>query len=352
MSSLEVARNVHLVGTVPMADTGEVFAKVAARLAPFLKRVPDGETGVRHYWITSQARVLHYHPLFEPADHNWSPETGAPPPAGAPKYRLKPGVDAGAVELPSFGYGAFARASYQEFRKAKAAGMIAADTRFQVCLPTPLAFMLGIVAPECREAIGPAMERRVAGELADVCAAVLVEELAIQWDVCLEIYVWEGIRDTYFADPKAGCIERLIALGDLVPRSVELGYHFCYGDFKHAHAVEPKDMQNMVTMANAIAAGLRRPVSWWHMPVPRDRDDAAYFAPARGLNDSPGTELYLGLVHHTDAEPGTLRRMTAADRCLDRPYGISTECGWGRRDKATIPRLVDIHVQCARGIAA
>ncbi len=84
------------------------------------------------------------------------------------------------------------------------------------------------------------------------------------------------------------------------------------------------------------------------MPVPRDRNDVAYFAPAKGLKDSPGTELYLGLVHHTDAEPGTFQRMTAADRCLDRPYGISTECGWGRRDKATIPRLVDIHVQCAR----
>jgi hypothetical protein len=341
-------RNVHLVGTVPMTDTGEVFAEVAAKLAPFLKRVPDGETGVRHYWITSQARVLHYHPSFEPANHDWSPETGAPPPAGAPKYRLKHGVDAATVELPSFGYAAFARESYQEFRKAKTAGLIEAGTRFQVCLPTPLAFMLGIVAPECREAIGPAMDRRIAGELADVLAAVPAEELAIQWDVCLEIYVWEGIRDTYFADPKGGCIDRLIALGNLVPAAAELGYHFCYGDFKHTHAVEPKDMQNMVTMANAIADGLRRPVTWWHMPVPRNRDDAAYFAPANGLKDSSGTELYLGLVHHTDAEPGTLRRMRTADRCLHRPYGISTECGWGRRDKATIPKLVDIHVQCAR----
>ena len=97
MSFSQATRNVHLVGTVPMADTGEVFAKVAARLAQFLKRVPDGETGVRHYWITSQARVLHYHPLFEPAGHDWSPESGAPPPAGAPKYRLKPGVDVGAA---------------------------------------------------------------------------------------------------------------------------------------------------------------------------------------------------------------------------------------------------------------
>jgi hypothetical protein len=348
MSSLHAPRNVHLVGTVPLADTDEVFAEVAARLAPMLKRVPDGETGVRHYWITSQARVLHYHPLFEPADHDWSPESGAPPLGGAPKYRLKRGVDAGAVELPSFGYGAFAKDSYQEFRKAKAAGLIARDTRFQVCLPTPLAFILGIVAPECRAVIGPAIERRVADELADVCAVVPADELAIQWDVCLEIFVWEGIRDVYFADAKAGCIERLATLGDLVPRSAELGYHFCYGDFKHAHAIEPKDMGNMVTMANAVAAGLRRPVTFWHMPVPRDRDDAAYFAPAKGLKDGSATELYLGLVHHTDAEPGTLRRMKAADRCLDRRYGISTECGWGRRDKTTIPRLVDIHVQCAR----
>ena len=249
-------RPVHLVGTVPLGDSTEVFTKVAAPLAPFLNRMPDGETGVRGYWITSQARVLHYHPMFEPADHNWTPESGAPPATGAPKYWLKRGIDPSTVELPSFGYGDFARASYRDFKAAKAQGLIAPRTRFQVCLPTPIAFYVGIVAPESREAIAPAMERRVAQELEDVLSAVPAADLAIQWDVCLEIFIWEGIRDIFFPDQKQGCIDRLIALGNLVPEPAELGYHFCYGDFKHAHAVEPKDARVMVDMANAIAAEL------------------------------------------------------------------------------------------------
>ena len=340
---------VHLVGTVPMASSRDVFQTVGKKLAPFLRRMPDGETGVRSYWITSQARVLHHHPAFEPADHNWTPESKDPPETGAPKYRLKRGVDPAKLKLPSFGYGEFARESYADFKQAKANGVIGSETRFLVCLPTPVAFYVGIVAPESREAVAPAMEARVAEELKEILAVVPHNDLAIQWDVCLEVYIWEGLRDIFFQDAKQGCIDRLIDLGNLVPAPVELGYHFCYGDFRHAHAVEPKDTQNMVTMANAIAAGVRRQIDFVHMPVPRNRDDDAYFAPLRNLRLDPATEIYLGLVHHTDGQAGTLRRMAVAGRFLPGGYGISTECGWGRRDKATIPALIDIHAACAAG---
>lgn len=341
-----MTHHVHLVGTVPLENSEEVFSTVGNKLAPYLKRIPDGETGVRGYWITSQARVLHYHPAFEPAGHNWSPESGEPPESGAPKYRLKQGVDPRTVQLPSFGYGEFARNSYKAFLQAKANGTLDPSTRFQVCLPTPLAFYVGIVAPESREAIAPAMEARLAQELSDVLQVVPHRELSIQWDVCLEIFVWEGLRDVFFPDPKQGCIDRLIALGNLVPEPVELGFHFCYGDFKHAHAVEPKDMQNMVTMANAIVGGVKRPIDFFHFPVPRNRHDEAYFAPLGKLDIRPATEVILGLVHLTDGASGTRQRMDAASRFIER-YGISTECGWGRRDRSTIPELIDIHAACA-----
>ena len=187
----------------------------------------------------------------------------------------------------------------------------------------------------------------MAQEVEDILAVVPHNELAIQWDVCLEIYIWEGLREIFFSDPKQGCLDRLIALGNLVPEPVELGYHFCYGDFKHAHAVEPKDAQNMVTMANAIIAGVKRYVNFFHFPVPRDRSDDAYFAPLNKLKIGPETEIILGLVHYTDGETGTRKRMATADRVLSSRYGIATECGWGRRDKATIPALIDIHAACA-----
>ena len=132
----------------------------------------------------------------------------------------------------------------------------------------------------------------MAEELADVLAAVPYDDLAIQWDACLEIFVWEGVRDIFFADPKRGIIDSLAQLGDLVPEPAEVGFHFCYGDFKHAHAVEPKDTKNMVTMANAIAASMQRRANFFHFPVPRDRGDADYFAPLNRLELDPATDIF------------------------------------------------------------
>ena len=42
-----MSHNVYLVGSVPMADTAEVFQKVSAALGPRIKWLPDGETGNR-----------------------------------------------------------------------------------------------------------------------------------------------------------------------------------------------------------------------------------------------------------------------------------------------------------------
>ena len=40
-----MARPVYLVGSVPMASAEEVFTRVGGALGPYLKWLPDGETG-------------------------------------------------------------------------------------------------------------------------------------------------------------------------------------------------------------------------------------------------------------------------------------------------------------------
>ena len=60
----------------------------------------------------------------------------------------------------------------------------------------------------------------------------------------------------------------------------------------------------------------------------------------------PETQLYLGLVHHTDGVEGTRQRMETASHYVS-DYGIATECGWGRRPKATLPALLRIHAEAA-----
>ncbi|MFO0989344.1 MAG: hypothetical protein U1F37_18615 [Alphaproteobacteria bacterium] len=352
MTAMQVpAHYVQLVGTVPYASTDEVFDALAGTLGPLLKRIPDGETGQRAYWITSQARILAHDPQFEPAGHNWDPDSGTVPESGAPKYRLKPGVRAGDVAIPPLGYPEAARASYAQFLRRRSVGRFAPGARFQVSLPTPMAFIVGLLAPEVHAALAPAFEARIMRELGEIVAAIPLRDLAIQWDVCLEIYVLEGLRQAWFPDAFEGCVARLAELGNAVPPAAELGYHFCYGDFRHKHAVEPKDMGLMVDMTNALLKRLARSVSWLHYPVPRDRDDDAYFAPLARLAAPRETELYLGLVHYTDGVEGSARRIRTARRHRAQ-FGIATECGLGRRPRETIPRLLEIHAELALGTAA
>ncbi|MEE2760697.1 MAG: hypothetical protein VYE18_04565, partial [Pseudomonadota bacterium] len=135
---------------------------------------------------------------------------------------------------------------------------------------------------------------------------------------------------------------RLAGLVNLVPGNVEAGIHLCYGDSGHKHFIEPIDAGHLVDVANGIAAKASQPVAWIHLPVPRERDDAAHFAPLADLRLGNKTELYLGLVHMTDGLEGTRGRLAAACGVVSE-FGIATECGLGRRGRETIPQLLGIH---------
>ncbi|WP_241155374.1 hypothetical protein [Brachybacterium sp. EE-P12] len=140
-----------------------------------------------------------------------------------------------------------------------------------------------------------------------------------------------------------GIVARLAALVDAVPPEVEVGIHLCYGDAGEKHFVEPADTANLVRVANAVLAAAGREPSWLHLPVPISRDDEAYFAPLAELADVP--ELYLGLVHREDGAEGARARIAAAQKVLDRPFGVATECGIGRAPEGTTEGILRTHVE-------
>ncbi len=331
---------VHLVGSVPLANAEEVFRTASSILGDRLRRIPDGETGDRTNWIGWQINFLAQNPNLEvrPPD----PRSYAP----LPSVKLRSPMSSDDITFENLGYADAALASYALFSHLKQEGVLPAHYRFQVSLPTPLAPVFAFVVPEDQATVEPAYERAMFTELDKITHAIPHDELAIQWDVAIEFGMWEGATFTHSSSVKTQIIEKLVRLGNRVPEDVELGYHLCYGDAGHKHFIEPKDTANLVEVANAISAGLERQINWIHMPVPRNRDDDAYFTPLRNLHLHPETELYLGLVHYTDGNEGTQRRIAAAQKVIA-DFGVATECGFGRRPAETIPELLRIHSEVA-----
>src|SRR5258708_34949166 len=98
----------------------------------------------------------------------------------------------------------------------------------------------------------------------------------------------------------------------------------------------------MVDVYHRLTPAIHRPITWVHMPVPRDRHDDPYFSPLRDLRLKSGTELYLGLIHLTDGVECAKRRAAPAKRVVS-DFGGATECRFGRRPPETIPELIRPH---------
>ena len=341
-------RGIYLVGSVPFASTAEVFEKVSAAFGPRIARIPDGEVGERIDWVTHLESLFRDNPAFEPSDEVFGVHAGA---AKRRRYRLKAGKAPLDVTFGNLGYADNARASYAEFARLRDAGKIASGTRFQVDLVPAHSVLWLFVVEDQQLALDPVYNAAVVRELDAITAAIPHRDLAIQFDIASAVFArLERGEPTVYGRTKEEMLERfgsiVSALADRVPAGVELMFHFCYGDANHRHAVEPTDMGDMVEMANRLDQKITRPIELIHMPVPRDRSDAAYFAPLRRLDLAPETGLALGLVHYTDGLEGTKRRMDTA-RAFVAYYTVATECGFGRRAPETIPSLLRLHLDAA-----
>ncbi|WP_039798227.1 hypothetical protein [Nocardia araoensis] len=336
-------RGVHLCGSVPLADARTVFSEAARRIGKHLKRIPDGETGVRDNWVVWQLPKMQAHPDLETVPPP-SPEYGP-----SERVQPKPGVDAASIDFGPLGYAEAALESWQVFQQLRADGTIPEAVRFQVSLPTPIAVIGAFVAGPQGE-LERRYEARLLDELDVILGVIPAEDLALQWDAAVEFAIFEGIFPSWFGSDYATQLEevgqRLVRLGAAVPEPVQLGYHLCYGDFGHRHFAEPADTGKLAAVAGRVLSGLDRPVDWIHLPVPRSRTDAGYFEPLAELALPPETDLYLGLVHATDGRAGALERIEAA-RSAVAEFGIATECGMGRRPADQIPALFDLHAELA-----
>ncbi len=261
-----------------------------------------------------------------------------------PRLRVRPGLDPDPSSFETH-YAEMALDSWRVFERLQMAGVIPANVKFQICIPSPIAPTYNNMVPSDRRTLLPALTQHFISEVARIALQVPNDRIALQWDVCQEVLAWESYYEQGPIDFRTETIDVLAKIGNAVPAGIELGYHLCYGSPADEHLVQPSDAGIMVEMANAIVAGVSRPIQFFHMPVPKGRTDDPYFAPFQQLKLGSQTELYLGLIHHDDAD-GDAARLAIARRHV-RVDGVGTECGMARGNPDRLPALLAAHARAA-----
>jgi methionine synthase II (cobalamin-independent) len=343
---MTLAHGAHLVGGLAAPTATDAMRTTAGILGGHLRRLTDGETGARSQWIWWQIDKLLAVPGIRMGQPNVNPETGNP------DYSVFPGLDVDAgISIPdrSLGYADAAVDSYAAFTGLREAGEIAADVRFQVSVPTPFAVVVAWARPESQANLWEPFKTALFREVAAIQAAIPAGDLAIQWDVAVEVGTLEGV---FKALPELNSFERivdeLVACLEVVEPPAQRGLHFCYGDYKHRHFVPPTDLGLIVRLANAVTS--RATADFIHMPVDRENGaTSSYFAPLRNL-EIGAAELALGVIDYEN-DSKRIDALVDAAESAGRPFSVATECGMARLgergESVTLDDLLRQHARVA-----
>jgi len=337
------------IGSVPYDTVEEVMATLADRFGDAVPAIPDGEVGERRSWVNRLCyQVFNGHMDLETVARP-KPVDGVEQmlPRGHDdvwQFKVRPGVERVRFGNPGYrlGYAKDAGNSYFVFRTLREKGRIPPGVRFQVSIPMvnsvvrPLYFR----DPADLARIRPGYEEAVAAELTAMLARIPHEDLAIQWDCAWEVAAVHGDGAGYPGEDEiathTGAIGRL---SKLLPETVALGFHFCFGTFGGWPRFSPPDLSRTVELANAAVAATGRRVDWVHIPA-LNRADNAFYAPLADLRPQ-GARVYLGVIHSM----ATLVERVATARKFLPSFGLAAYCGFGRTAPSELPAMLEDHRQ-------
>ena len=334
--------SVHFNGSVNLPDAETVMREISSRIPVGVRRMTDGETGDRNYWISFQTNKFEQMPEFEKVASGKVYETSDDAP-DMPQLRLADGASAETIEWPNLGYADEYTKSFAVFDELQQQGAIPPGTRMQLQYPTPLASVAGTIAPEDLPSVAPAYEQALFADLDTVLGRLPHERIAVQWDIAVEMGALEGAMGTSM--PMEQIAPGIIRCLERVPADVPAGLHLCYGDYGHQHWKQPESLQMQVDLVNAVIAATR--LDFVSFTVPQDRDDSAYFEPLSGLQTGADTELNFAVVPYhrpirLPARPSV--RSSASTRPSPPPSAApasgesAPSAGWVGSTAATCPR--------------
>jgi len=344
--------SVHFNGSVNLPDAETVMREISSRIPTGVRRMTDGETGERNYWIHFQIQKFLAMPELETVSSGQAYETDDASAPAMPQLRLAEGVSPEGVNWPDLGYADAYIESFAVFRSLQEEGTIPAGVRFQMQYPTPIAPLAGSIVPDDLPRLAASYEAALFADLDKAVATIGHDRCAVQWDVAVEFGLLEDAFGPGTSPPLEDITAGLARCADHVPDDVPVGMHLCYGDYGHQHFTQPESLELQVRLVNAVLEATNRTANWFSFTVPQGRSDEDYFAPLQDLRAGEETELYFALVPYypDDQAPGTTAEQV---RLIDgslaqspsggREWGICTECGMGRVASDDVATLLDLH---------
>jgi hypothetical protein len=322
-------REAHLVGSLPGSTAAEAMGTALEILGPFLRSLPDGETGERRNWVLSIVEQLRTHPDLElQREGDWSDYDKTP------RFRVRRGHRLLGATL-DLGHVAAVHESFPAFEKVRAATG-REDLAFQQGVPSDLDLaMFSLGAP------GALRYRRAFTEatLAEVreIAAITGPDTLFQIEMPAELVLLA--RAPAAARP---LLARLLARGLAqlaagAPPGTRFALHLCLGDMNNRAFGTMGDVGPLVVLANALMAAwpADRPLELIHAPFAAAdhpaTTESAFYAPLNQLKLPASVRFAAGFVHEAQPLEDQVRIRTIIEEHLGQTVVIASACGLGRR---------------------
>jgi hypothetical protein len=339
-------RVAHLVGSLPGATPDAAMGTALELLGPYLRSLPDGETGDRRNWIVSIIDGLRTHPDLElKKAGDWSDYDRTP------QMRVRKGHRLYGASL-DFGHVAAAQDSFPLFAEARtAAGRD--DLTFQAGVPGDFDLaMFALGPPGALRHRRPFTEATLA-EIRDV-KVVTGNDTLFQIEVPVELVLLAKAPAAARPTLARVLARTVTGLAAATAPGTRFAVHLCLGDMNNRAFGTMTDVGPLVLLAHAILARwpADRPLEVLHAPfAAADQPatvDPAFYGPLRDLALPPGLLFAAGFAHERQSLPDQRRIRSMVEDHLGREVAVSAACGLGRRSEADGRAVLERHAElCA-----
>lgn len=338
-------RHAHLVGSIPATDAGAAMRLAMEKLGPWLRTLPDGETGERRNWIIHLMESLRAHPDLELArSGDWSDYDRTP------RLRVRRGHRLYGATL-DFGHVDAAQGSFPLFQEVRANA--SHDLAFQVGVPGDFDLAMFTLGP-----VG-ALRRRRAFTEATVqevqrIHALLGDDVVFQIEVPAELVLLA--RAPRRAQPALAAVlgREIVALAAGAPPTARFGVHLCLGDMNNKAFGRMRDASPVVELGNAIVRRWPpgRTLEYLHAPLAAGADpapvEASFYQPLGRLRMPPTVRFIAGFAHEARSLGEQRQIRSVIEDRVGHPVDVAAACGLGRRtEQAAVANMEQTAALCA-----